>query len=126
MALPPPGAGTALCCGTDLRVDATASPGIRARRQYQLLVLLRADGHACPASAGWAGRHGARGGEIAQRHAAQKHAGRDFAVLAFHGCAVGVSAFAALDEALNIAPNIVPNIVPNNGRFQPGQRWGET
>src|SRR5580692_4463818 len=122
MALPNPGARTALCCGADLRVGATESPGIRARRQYQLLVLLRADGHACPAFAGRAGRHGTRGREIAQRHPAQKHAGRDFAVLAFYGRAVGVSAFAALDEALNIAPNIVPN----NGRFEPGQRWEET
>src|SRR5580700_9925261 len=122
MALPNPGARTALCCGADLRVGATASLGIRARRQYQLLVLLRADGNACPAFARRAGGHGTRGRKIAQRHTAQKHAGGDFAILAFYGCAVGVSAFAAVDEALNEDPNIDPN----NGRFEPSQRWEET
>ena len=92
--------GPALRCRADLCLDATPVAGLRTSHQRELLLLLRADGSSCAARARRPRRPGPRDREAESVRAAKKHSGRDFALLAFHGCAVGVSAFAALDEAL--------------------------
>ena len=128
MALHNPGLRTALCCGADLRLAATASAGIWAGHQRELFVFLRADCGARSACAGRARRHGSRDRKITRTfpqrfRAAKKHSGRDFALLAFHGCAVAVSAFAALDEALNEALKQRSSGITT---LEPSQRWEET
>jgi hypothetical protein len=92
--------GSAFCCRPDFCLGATKIPGLRHRHQRQLLFLLCPD--RCPRLASaWRPRWtGSRHWKVAQFGLTTKYPGRHFAILAFHGCPVGVPAFSALDEAL--------------------------
>ena len=92
---------TVFCRWTDACLGATEVPGLRACHQHQLLLLLRADGSPRSARFRRAWWSGARDWETESFRVATEHAGRNFALLAFYGRAVAVSAFAAVDEALD-------------------------
>src|SRR5580692_7689127 len=92
--------GLALCRRANPCLDPTPIPGIRARQQRELLLLLRPDGCSRSARLRRARRSGTSHLETESVRPAKEHSGRHFALLAFHGCAVAVSAYAALDEAL--------------------------
>jgi hypothetical protein len=70
------------------------------RQQHQLLLLLCADRGSRHPPARWARRAGPRHRKAEPFCFAPEHLERDGALLALYGCAVAVSAFAALDEAL--------------------------
>src|SRR5438552_1034667 len=82
------------------RLAAIAFPRTLPSHQSEQLFLLRADGDACPTRAWRARRVNACGSQTESVDPAKKHAGCDLALLAFYGCALGVSASVVVDEAL--------------------------
>ena len=93
--------GLLFVAGQTMRLAAAQIPGLRTRQQCELFIFLCADGSACFPCVRRPRRFDPRHREAAPVFAAAKYSGRHLALLAFHGRAVAVSAFAALDEALN-------------------------
>src|SRR5207244_6982498 len=83
------------------RLAAIAFPGTLPSHESQQLILLRADGNACPARAWRAGRVDACDSQTESVDPAKKHPGCDLALLASYGRALGGSAVVALVEPLS-------------------------